>query len=78
MLQDLGSIELGNTKQHIKAAHVLGCWKILADQLSRIKIQPTEWMLHKSVVQKIFHLWGFPLIDLFASIRNKQTPIFCS
>ena len=56
---------------HIKAAH-------MADQISRIKIMPTEWMLHKSVVQKIFHLWGTHLIDLFASAQNKQTQIFCS
>ena len=43
--------------------------------MSRIKIQATEWMLHKSLVQKIFHLWGFQLIDLFASIRNKHSDI---
>ncbi|MCG7876485.1 MAG: reverse transcriptase domain-containing protein [Candidatus Thiodiazotropha endolucinida] len=63
---------------HIKAAHILGCRNTLADQLSRVRIQPTEWMLHKSVVQRIFHLWGSPLIDLFASVKNRQTQIFCS
>ena len=63
---------------HIKAAHILGCRNKLADQLSRIKIMPTEWMLHKSVVQKLFHLWGSPLIDLFVSAQNKLSQIFCS
>ena len=63
---------------HIRAAHILGVQNVWADQLSRNRILPTEWTLHKSVVQKIFQLWGYPLTDLFASVQNRQTQIFCS
>ena len=63
---------------HIRAAHILGVQNVWADQLSRNRILPTEWTLHKSVVQKIFQLWGYPLIDLFASVQNRQIQIFCS
>ena len=63
---------------YLKSAHIIGKTNILADQLSRTKIRPTEWALKKTVVQKIFQIWGHPLIDLFASIENRQTEIFCS
>ncbi|KAK3093866.1 hypothetical protein FSP39_021232 [Pinctada imbricata] len=60
---------------YIKAAHIAGKANILADKLSRYKIMPTEWTLNRTVVQKIFHQWGHPLVDLFASHLNKQTEI---
>lgn len=62
----------------LKAAHIAGKANILADLLSRNKIRHTEWTLEKSVVQKIFLKLGSPKIDLFASIHNKQTQIFCT
>lgn len=62
----------------LRAVHIVGTQNILADQLSRHKIRATEWSLNPFVVQKIFQLWGTPLIDLFASVDNHQTPIFCS
>ena len=62
----------------LKAAHIAGKSNILADQLSRVKIRQTEWMLKKEIVQKIFQMWGHPLIDMFASIHNRQTQIFCT
>ncbi|XP_060587193.1 uncharacterized protein LOC132742746 [Ruditapes philippinarum] len=62
----------------LRANHIVGTQNILADQLSRHKIRTTEWSLSPFVVQNFFQLWGTPLIDLFASVDNHQTPIFCS
>lgn len=62
----------------LKAAHIAGKSNILADLLSRTKIRHTEWSLEKTVVQHIFQKLGTPMIDLFASIHNRQTQIFCS
>ncbi|KAK3097899.1 hypothetical protein FSP39_014269 [Pinctada imbricata] len=63
---------------YIKAAHIAGKANILTDKLTRYKIMPTEWTLNRTVVQKIFHQWGYPLVDLFASHLNKQTEIYCT
>ncbi|VDI09965.1 Hypothetical predicted protein [Mytilus galloprovincialis] len=57
----------------LKAAHIMGKKNVLADQLSRVKIRQTEWTLNKTIVNQIFHLWGSPMIDLFASWENRQT-----
>lgn len=74
---DLWNLAIQNNIR-MKAAHITGKLNILADQLSRTKIQHTEWSLNKLVVQNLFQIWGTPLIDLFASIDNRQTEIFCS
>ena len=74
---DLWNFALENN-MHLKAAHILGARNILADQLSRVRVRPTEWQMHKVVVQTLFQIWGTPLIDLFASKENKQTSVFCS
>ena len=63
---------------HLKAAHILGSLNIFIDQLSRERVWPKEWQIHKKVVQALFQIWGTPLIELFASKENKQTPVFCS
>ena len=65
-------------KVSLKAAHIAGKLNVLPDQLSRIKIRPTEWTMHRSIVYKLFQLWGEPNIDLFASIHNRQTEVFCT
>ena len=51
----------------LKAAHIAGKKNILADRLSRFKVQPTEWTLNKKIVLKLFTIWEVPHIDLFAS-----------
>ncbi|CAC5406986.1 unnamed protein product [Mytilus coruscus] len=61
----------------LRAAHIAGRKNILADQLSRNKIFPTEWTLNDQVVQTIFSIWGNPMIDLFASGDNHKAPVFC-
>jgi hypothetical protein len=62
----------------LTAEHIPGVENCLADKLSRTFASPLEWRLNPSVVQKIFHQWGTPLIDLFASADNRQTQVFCS
>ena len=62
----------------LKAAHIMGKKNILADQLSRVRIRPTEWTLNNTVVNQIFVQWGNPLIDLFGSWENRPTEIFCT
>lgn len=74
---DLWHLAIQNNIQ-LKAAHLSGRLNILADNLSRVKIRPTEWSLNNQVVQKLFHHWGHPMIDLFASIHNHKAPLFCT
>ena len=74
---DLWHLALDNNI-FLRAAHIMGKMNILADTLSRQIVRDTEWSLNKTVVSKIFSLWGYPLIDLFATKDNKQTPLFCS
>lgn len=62
----------------LKAAYLAGHLNTLADQLSRVKIQPTEWSLNNQVTQSLFQIWGDPQIDLFASVLNHKAPMFCS
>ncbi|CAC5394217.1 unnamed protein product [Mytilus coruscus] len=61
-----------------RAALIEGKINILADHLSRNKIQPTEWTLNNQVVQSVFAMWGEPTIDLFASVHNHKRPVFCA
>ena len=62
----------------IRAAHLAGHKNILADQLSRTKVLPLEWGLNDQIMNKIFAIWGKPMIDLFASDNNHKLPIYCS
>ena len=54
----------------LKAAHIAGKKNILADRLSRFKVQLTEWTLNKKIVLKLFPIWEVPDIDLFGSHQN--------
>ena len=65
-------------KVTLKAVHIMGNKNILADILSRQRVLVTEWSLSISVVEKLFQIWGKPMIDLFATIENKKAPLFCS
>ena len=62
----------------LKAAHLAGSRNILADNLSRVKILPTEWSLNDAVAHRVFQIWGQPLVDLFASEMNQKTAVFCT
>ena len=74
---DLMQMTIKN-KITLKAAHIIGSLNILADNLSRVRIRPTEWTLNNSVSQSIFQVWGTPMIDLFASEENRKVTMFCS
>ena len=50
----------------------------LADYLSRNRPDPTEWQLVPWLAQHLFWTWGRPQVDLFASHKNHQLPLwFC-
>jgi hypothetical protein len=48
-----------------------------SDALSRNKVQE-EWFLSPPVANKIFRVFGFPEIDLFASAKTFQLPTYFS
>jgi len=62
----------------LRAIHRPGVNNELADYLSRNRPDPTEWHLSPLIAQRLFQAWGRPQVDLFASHRNKQLPLwFC-
>jgi len=66
-------------KIHLLALHVPGKLNVSADALSRQRRLPeTEWTLHQKVCDQIFHLWGTPMVDLFATRYNRRLPAFIS
>lgn len=51
----------------------------MADKLSGWdQVLGTEWSLHVEVVERLFHLWGRPTVDLFATRYNRKLYVFCS
>src|SRR6185503_15578122 len=44
----------------------------LADHLSRLPLEASEWKLHRGVFRKLDHLWGPHTVDFFASPLNAQ------
>lgn len=64
-----------NNKFQIRAAHITGYLTILADNLSRIRIRPSEWFLNDLVLEKIFNgKWEKPTSDFFASGQIHKIP----
>ena len=63
----------------LRAIHIAGVTNTLADDLSRGRLSgPAEISLSPQVVQTMFAKYYHPAIDLFASHRNKQLPVYCS
>ena len=57
--------------------HLPGMRNVRADALSRRgMVLPGEWSLHPNLLLPVFREWGTPLVDMFATSVNKQTPIF--
>ncbi|XP_045202243.2 uncharacterized protein LOC123555716 [Mercenaria mercenaria] len=77
LAQNIWSMALRHNMK-LKSAHISGHMNVLADFLSRHKIQSTEWSLNKTVVKSLFQMWSEPTIDLFATAENRQCPVFCS
>ncbi len=62
----------------LTAKHIPGSLNVLADSLSRRSPVNTEWMLAKEVALRVIQEWGSPQVDLFATRRNNQLPVFVS
>ena len=61
----------------IRPVHLPGVRNVRADALSRRGVVlPGEWSLHPAALQSIFQAWGSPLVDLFATSQNHQTPVY--
>ena len=59
--------------------HLPGVRNVRADALSRRGVAlPGEWSIAPQVLAPIFQEWGMPLVDLFATANNKQTPVYVS
>ena len=63
---------------HITAAHIPGKHNTLADTASRKFDDAKEWMLDPKYFLQLCSHWGTPIVDLFASRLNKQTPNYIS
>ena len=51
----------------------------LADGLSRKhQLLPSEWTLHQEVTNQIFLMFGYPMVDLFATRHNHRLPLYVS
>ena len=59
-------------KERSRASHLAGVLNVLADQLSRVEIHPTEFFTDNQIVQEIFHTWGTPMINLFATEQKRK------
>jgi hypothetical protein len=63
----------------LSAVHIPGVDNAIADSLSRgLTVAPTEWSLNQQVAQRVFQIFGEPVVDLFASRTNKILPVYCS
>jgi hypothetical protein len=61
----------------LMAVRVLGTLDILADSLSRTRIDQREWILHNQVIYQVSNM-GLPQVDLFTMCHNCKVPVFCS
>ncbi|PIK48271.1 hypothetical protein BSL78_14875 [Apostichopus japonicus] len=50
----------------------------MADALSRGHLDPNEWTLEQETCNRIFAIFGKPMIDLFATYTNSKLQTFCS
>ncbi|KAF7250030.1 hypothetical protein EYD10_04637 [Varanus komodoensis] len=60
------------------AIHLAGTDNIEADMLSRHMLTTHEWELARQTCAKLFRLWGYPEIDLFAAQNNRVCARYCS
>lgn len=68
-------MELVNSTSAVLLPEINTTWLY---SLSRCFSQDHEWELHDSVIQTIFHLWGSPSCDFFASCKKKKCLKYCS
>lgn len=60
------------------ATHVPGIENSLADVLSHNLTTCHKWELNDSYLTPIFHCWGRPALDAFATAINAKCGLFCS
>jgi hypothetical protein len=64
---------------NLQARHIPGRLNVIADSLSRRnQVVSTEWSLDKNCLQELWRVLDRPLIDLFATSKNFQMPIYVS
>ena len=64
---------------HLIPVHLPGSRNVLADSLSRrFMTQPGEWTLNRQILRSVFDLWGFPVIDMFATSANRRLHLYVS
>ena len=63
----------------LSARYIPGKRNVVADTLSRRdQVIGTEWSLHQDVAERLFDLWGRPVVDLFATRHNRKLQVFFS
>ena len=62
----------------LRASHLAGKENVMADALSRGHLDGNEWCLNQVWADHVFHRFGKPLVDLFATHDNTRLPIFCT
>lgn len=62
----------------LSARWIPGQTNELADEMSRVFVDRTDWSLNPRWFAMAVERWGVPDIDLFASQRNRQVPRFFS
>lgn len=62
----------------ISAHHLKGTQNLLADFLSRVRMDSQNWPLNQVVFREAVEAWGWPEVDLFASNLNKKVARFLS
>ena len=77
VMSSSGSLYVASSSEH--GLQSQPCLNVIADCLSRPN-QPitTEWSLHSEIVARIFHTWGAPKVDMFATVNNTHLPQFMS
>ena len=62
----------------LSALYVPGILNKIADLLSRLKLESTEWMLNPRIFKQIANVYRMPVLDMFASALNHQVPKYFS
>uniref|UniRef100_A0AC35F6U8 Reverse transcriptase domain-containing protein n=1 Tax=Panagrolaimus sp. PS1159 TaxID=55785 RepID=A0AC35F6U8_9BILA len=63
---------------YLKATHIAGVKNIEADQESRSFKECSEWAVDVECLSHVFHYFGSPTVDLFASRVNKKCNAYFS
>ena len=62
----------------LSALYVPGILNKIADLLSCLKLESTEWMLNPRIFKQIANVYRMPVLDMFTSAVNHQVPKYFS